>query len=56
VQVHGGNSGGPLLDKDGQVVGICAWGYSADASKTGQNLNFFIPIDEAVSRLRIGFK
>ena len=34
-----GNSGGPLIDKDGYVVGISTWGLV-----DGQNLNFAIPI------------
>jgi hypothetical protein len=32
-----GNSGGPLVDLDGKVVGVNAWTY-----KSGQNLNFSV--------------
>ena len=35
-----GNSGGPLLDKYAQIIGINDWGRV-----DGQNLNFAIPID-----------
>ena len=39
--VSHGNSGGPLLDKSGRVVGIVSAGWSE-----GQNINFAIPIAE----------
>lgn len=42
--VNGGNSGGPLVDAQGRVVGICSWGFTGDGL-TG--LNFFIPIADA---------
>ena len=45
--ITNGNSGGPLLDKYAQVIGINDWGRI-----DGQNLNFAIPIDvvDQVSR------
>ena len=46
-----GSSGGPLLDDRGNVVGIAVAGYTA-----GQNLNLFIPIDEALAVLNIDLK
>jgi len=42
-----GNSGGPLLDKNGSVVGISTSGYEAGQSQVG--LNLFIPIADALS-------
>lgn len=36
-----GNSGGPLLNEYGEVVGINTWGF-----KEGQNINFAISVDE----------
>lgn len=54
VQVHPGNSGGALVDKNGDVVGITAMAYMKGG--VSQNLNFFVPISEVVSRLRITFK
>lgn len=54
VQIHQGASGGPLVDKDGRVVGISVMALTR--SGVSQNLNFFVPISDAVSRLRIDFK
>jgi len=42
-----GNSGGPLVDDRGNVVGITVAGYE------GQNLNLFIPIDDALKALNL---
>lgn len=42
--VSHGNSGGPLLDMKGNVVGVITWGVNLDL---GQNLNFALP-SEAV--------
>ncbi|MBQ6020994.1 MAG: trypsin-like peptidase domain-containing protein [Clostridia bacterium] len=45
--ITNGNSGGPLINDRGEVVGIIDWGYNE-----GQNLNFAIPvsyIDELVT-------
>jgi hypothetical protein len=41
--VSHGNSGGPLLNMDGNVVGVITWGVSL---QVGQNLNFAIPSGE----------
>lgn len=38
--ITNGNSGGPLVNVYGEVVGINTWGYSS-----GQNLNFAVRID-----------
>jgi len=54
VQVHPGSSGGPLVDKDGGVVGIAVLGLRSGGAS--QNLNFFVPIGDAVSRLRLNVK
>ena len=43
-----GSSGGPLVDDKGNVIGITVAGYGE-----GQNLNLFIPIDEALAALNI---
>jgi len=39
-----GNSGGPLINAQGKVVGITSSGYSA--ASDAQNLNFAIPVNE----------
>jgi len=46
VALNPGNSGGPLLDIDGNVVGVAVAGVMVGHSQ--QDLNFFIPIDEAL--------
>jgi len=52
VAVLPGNSGGPLIDASGRVVGI-----SCRAVASGMaNLNFFVPIGEAVSKLELSVK
>jgi S1-C subfamily serine protease len=51
VAVDHGNSGGPLLDEQGRVIGITDWGYSPDG--VSHNLNFFIPIDDALRVLAL---
>ncbi|WP_296600532.1 S1C family serine protease [Phenylobacterium sp.] len=43
-----GNSGGPLLDEKGAVIGITAIGIDPSA---GSTLNFFIPIGDALDFL-----
>ncbi|MGO9492910.1 MAG: trypsin-like peptidase domain-containing protein [Terracidiphilus sp.] len=46
--VSHGNSGGPLLNMRGNVVGVITWGISL---QEGQNLNFAIPSEEVKSLL-----
>ncbi|MGD0230098.1 MAG: trypsin-like peptidase domain-containing protein [Syntrophorhabdales bacterium] len=55
VLVQHGSSGGPLLDKDGEVVGICQGGETSDVDRS-VGLNYFIPIADAVTRLGVKFK
>ena len=47
--VSPGNSGGPLIDEDGQVVGVVTFKVSG-----GENLNFAVPINYA--RALLGFE
>jgi S1-C subfamily serine protease len=51
VNIQGGNSGGPLVDGSGNVVGISVAGLQEDGVMTG--INFFIPIQDALDRLNI---
>lgn len=54
VATHGGNSGGPLLDGQGNLAGLTVAGYAANDSKMGVGLNFFIPIHDGLDKLNIG--
>lgn len=49
VDVQPGNSGGPLLDGAGNVIGITTFGLQPEGSSIG--LNFFLPIDQALTAL-----
>lgn len=51
VTVTHGNSGGPLLDEKGQIVGLTVSGLESNGAPLG--LNFFIPIDDALRALAI---
>ena len=51
VAVTHGNSGGPLLDEKGRVIGITASGLTSNGTPIG--LNFFIPIDDALKALSL---
>lgn len=51
--VHEGNSGGPLLDRSGAVVGMCVSGFLLMPAGVGVGLNSFIPIEDALSALGI---
>lgn len=48
VAVNPGNSGGPLLTKEGEVVGIAVMKLGP-----AEGINFFVPIEEALDRLAI---
>jgi S1-C subfamily serine protease len=50
VAILPGNSGGPLLDAKGSVIGITVAGLGA---KGIAGMNFFIPIKEALAQLNI---
>ncbi|MCK6418956.1 MAG: trypsin-like peptidase domain-containing protein [Alphaproteobacteria bacterium] len=52
VEVHPGNSGGPLVDENGNIVGMTVGGYT-DINDNGMGLNYFIPISEALDRLGV---
>lgn len=47
VAINRGNSGGPLLDMDGEVIGINSWILSSSGGYIG--LSFSIPVEVAVS-------
>lgn len=53
VAIHGGNSGGPLFDRQGNVVGIAVLGWASDPRNPSANtsLNGFIPILDGLAKL-----
>lgn len=51
VDVQPGNSGGPLLDASGNVIGVTVFGVQPAGGSIG--LNFFIPIDQALAALSL---
>ena len=52
VFTYPGNSGGPLLDADGNIIGLCVAGYTDGGQDLG-GLNLFIPIGDALTALDI---
>lgn len=56
VDIQPGNSGGALLDGNGNVVGIAYAGRLDEKSRTSIGLNFFIPIADALAKLNVGVR
>jgi len=55
VNVMPGNSGGPLLDDKGNVLGLTVSGQM-NAAGGSMGLNYFIPITDAMARLGLQFR
>jgi S1-C subfamily serine protease len=53
VDIHGGSSGGVLVDENGNAVGVSYAGYGG---KLSVGLNLFIPILDALRMLNIELK
>ena len=53
VSIQGGNSGGPLVDAQGNLAGLTVAGYVVPGSAGSAGLNLFIPIGDALDRLRL---
>lgn len=52
VDIYGGNSGGPLLDEFGNIIGLSVKGFLIAPDTLG-GLNWFIPIKDALKALDI---
>ncbi|MHA1536087.1 MAG: trypsin-like peptidase domain-containing protein [Alphaproteobacteria bacterium] len=50
VNIQGGSSGGPLIDRFGNAIGITVAGMRRQGVAVG--INIFIPIREAIAALR----
>ncbi len=53
ASVQGGNSGGPLVDAQGNLAGLTVSMRTVPGSQASAGLNFFIPIGDALDRLRL---
>ena len=52
VNIHPGCSGGPLINRDGRVIGV-AIKAMLDPIGSGVGVNYFIPIEDALAALNI---
>jgi S1-C subfamily serine protease len=52
VAISPGNSGGPMIDRSGNIVGISVQKWAGRAS---EGLSLFIPISSALKALNIEF-
>jgi S1-C subfamily serine protease len=51
--IHGGSSGGAMVDRFGNVVAISVRGFTESERKVGTSINFFIPIADALKFLAV---
>ncbi len=56
VFTYHGNSGGPLLDASGNIIGLCVAGYAGGGGQDLAGLNLFIPIADALAALDVKAK
>lgn len=55
VTIHPGNSGGPLLDAFGNIIGLSVAGYIDGEGASLSGLNLFVPVGEALETLDIAY-
>ncbi len=51
--IHGGSSGGAMVDRFGNVVAVSVSGVTTTAEKLGSSISFFIPIADALKFLAV---
>jgi len=51
--IHGGSSGGAMVDRFGNVVAVSVSGRTINADKVGSSIGFFIPIADALKFLNV---
>jgi S1-C subfamily serine protease len=51
--IHGGSSGGAMVDRFGNVVAVSVSGVTVTADKLGSSISFFIPIADALKFLAV---
>ena len=51
--IHGGNSGGPMFNDNGAVIGISVLGFINRDGHDLAGLNWFIPIGDALDKLNV---
>ena len=53
--VHPGSSGGPLVDRSGNVVGLTVAVLTDRRGRAAAGLNLFIPVGDALKRLNLRY-
>lgn len=56
AMIYGGNSGGPMFNERGEVIGISVLGFINSQGHDLAGLNWFIPIHDAVDKLDLTLK
>ena len=51
--IHSGNSGGPLVDRNGNVVAIAVSIITDSTQKFGSGISVFIPIRDGLEKLEL---
>jgi len=51
--IHGGNSGGAVVDRFGNVVAVAVAGIVLGDRKVGTSINYYIPVADALKHLNI---